>query len=328
MSSPASLRRQGVYEPSRVEPPHARIGSRGGREVARGDASRSSAHRRPQMPVVGGATRLIVDRRFHMDASPWPSDDLATHAVWELSRRPAAGSRCGLVPQVLKVNPPLKARVAVWTVKRTTLEEFIVSVRISGAPIAVCAVGVILGACSGASAPAAVTVTAVTTQTLSTTVTVTSTPSSTTTPTSRNTGSNGVGKPVTNGGATVTVTSLQEASTVKLDGRDAPAGDDAKYVLIATLVNNGAKESMDLTCGYPIANKLVDTQNRQFDAIEGLYKVSGNPGCNKALQPGFKEPMTWIYKLPKEAVVLGWAFGDATDINNLRPLTLVPLQFS
>ncbi len=54
--------------------------------------------------------------------------------------------------------------------------------------------------CSGASAPAAATVTAVTTQTLSTTVTVTvtSAPPSTTTATSRSTGSNGVGKPVTN----------------------------------------------------------------------------------------------------------------------------------
>ena len=70
---------------------------------------------------------------------------------------------------------------------------------------------------------------------------------------------------------------------------------------------------MDLTCSLPIITVLIDDQNRNFDPIEGLYKVKDNPECNASLQPGFAEDMTWVYRVPTNTHVLGWAFEDTTD---------------
>lgn len=85
-----------------------------------------------------------------------------------------------------------------------------------------------------------------------------------------------------------------------------------KYVVVQTHIVNNAQVSMDLTCGYPIANVLVDSRDRQFDAIDDLYKLRGNP----QLQPGFAADMTYVYMVPTDAQVAGWAFSDATDFSS------------
>jgi hypothetical protein len=61
-------------------------------------------------------------------------------------------------------------------------------------------------------------------------------------------------------------------------------------------------------------SELVDDQDRQFDPIDDLYKLKGNPECNDQLQPGFESDMTWVYRLPSSANVVGWAFQDFTDV--------------
>jgi len=61
-------------------------------------------------------------------------------------------------------------------------------------------------------------------------------------------------------------------------------------------------------------SELVDDQDRQFDPIDDLYKLKGSPECNDQLQPGFESDMTWVYRLPSSANVVGWAFQDFTDV--------------
>ena len=108
---------------------------------------------------------------------------------------------------------------------------------------------------------------------------------------------------------------------------ETPAGDDAKFVVVQTHVVNNAKTSLDLTCSFPVSTKLVDDQERQFDPIDDLYKLEGNPECNDQLQPGFESDMTWVYRVPSTANVVGWAFQDFTDFAAPPPQwTAVRLQ--
>jgi hypothetical protein len=140
---------------------------------------------------------------------------------------------------------------------------------------------------------------------------------------------NQVGQQFTNLGATVTVTMVRSASSIELNESnyrpgsglesytDVPAGPGANFVIVTTQVVNNAKQSMDLTCSLPIRTVLIDDQNRNFDPIDSLYKVKGNPECNDALQPGFAEDMTWVYRIPTGTHVLGWAFEDITDFSTI-----------
>lgn len=136
-----------------------------------------------------------------------------------------------------------------------------------------------------------------------------------------------VGQAVTNGGVTLTVTSAAAVPTIamnqamtdntspyaKFAAVPPPAG--AKYVAVTVHVTNNSQVSMDLTCGYPIANKLVNAQQQQYDAIEDLYKLKGNPKCNNNLQPGFSSDMTYVYAVPATSQIVGWGFADATDVS-------------
>lgn len=135
----------------------------------------------------------------------------------------------------------------------------------------------------------------------------------------------GIGQPVTSGGVTIVVTSASVVPTITMNqtatdpnsssARFAavapPAG--AEYVAVSVHVTNQTQASMDLTCSYPIANKLVNAQGQQYDAIEKLYQLKGNPECNAGLQPGFSGDMTYVYAVPVGSKIVGWAFADATD---------------
>ena len=136
-----------------------------------------------------------------------------------------------------------------------------------------------------------------------------------------------VGQPITNGGVTLTVTSAVSVPTISMNQAmtdnnspyakfaDVPPPPGAKYVAVTVHVTNNSQTSMDLTCGYPIANKLVNAQQQQYDTIEDLYKLKGNPLCNRNLQPGFASDMTYVYAVPADSQIVGWGFADATDIN-------------
>lgn len=104
------------------------------------------------------------------------------------------------------------------------------------------------------------------------------------------------------------------------------AGDGAKFVTVTTRVLNDGKESIDLTCGRPVATYLIDERERRFDPIGELNKIPGNPECNYHLQPGFAADMTWIYRVPLEACISAFEFEDATDL--LRDRTIRPTRIT
>lgn len=106
------------------------------------------------------------------------------------------------------------------------------------------------------------------------------------------------------------------------------AGDGAKFITVKLRVLNDSKKGLDLTCGYPIKNYLVDEREREFTSIGKLYRIRGNPECNAKLQPGFSTDMTYIYRVPLNANITAFMFEDATDSGRDRTVkaTKIPLM--
>jgi hypothetical protein len=157
----------------------------------------------------------------------------------------------------------------------------------------------------------------------------------TTAPTSTTPPSASVGQTVNNRGITVTVTEARAVDSVLMNESNFRPGSGyekytktmpkagGRFVSVTAHVVNNAKVSLDLTCSLPINTKLVDSQQRNFDAIDDLYKIKGNPECNDQLQPGFEADMTWVYLVTQTATVIGWGFQDTTDFSGTVDFTTV-----
>lgn len=180
---------------------------------------------------------------------------------------------------------------------------------------------------AGCSAEAAPSTAGPTTAVAAAPVTTDSTP---TTPPSAS-----VGQTVSNRGITLTVTKAQSVNSIEKNESSFRPGSGyekytttrpragGKFVAVTAHIVNNAKVSLDLTCSLPIDTKLVDSQQRNFDAIDDLYKIKGNPECNDQLQPGFEADMTWVYLVPQTASVIGWGFQDTTDFTDTADFTTV-----
>ncbi|MET9655600.1 hypothetical protein, partial [Streptomyces sp. NPDC006510] len=120
----------------------------------------------------------------------------------------------------------------------------------------------------------------------------------------------------------VKVAKVRETESINVAGRVKKAGGDAKYVILETVVFNDSKASMDLTCSLPIVNSLLDEQERRYDTIDDLYEVAGNPECNEQLQPGFKDEMLFVYRVPKDAKIIAWEFSEYDLTSNREPSTI------
>lgn len=127
-----------------------------------------------------------------------------------------------------------------------------------------------------------------------------------------------VGESVINGGVDLTIKKATAVDAVgmtmdinspKVTQEKPPTG--GRFIRIDTVVNNAGKKSMDLTCMGPVQIVAVDSQDREFNSIEDLYKIVDNPGCNDQLQPGFKDEMTWVFMVPEDAEITGVSFYDS-----------------
>lgn len=159
--------------------------------------------------------------------------------------------------------------------------------------------------------------------------TPTAAPTPTTAPSSQ------VGQAVTNRGITLTVKEARAVDSIQMNESNFRPGSGyeeytktmpeagGRFVMVSAHIVNNAQVSLDLTCGLPITTKLIDAQQRNFDAIDDLYKLKGNPECNDQLQPGFEADMAWVYLVPTSASVIGWGFQDSTDLSGLGEYSTV-----
>lgn len=126
-----------------------------------------------------------------------------------------------------------------------------------------------------------------------------------------------VGEVVNNGGVDLTIKKASAVDTVsmtmdinspKVTQEKPPAG--GRYIRIDTVVENAGKK-LDLTCMGPVQIVAIDSEEREFNTLESLYKIVDNPGCNDQLQPGFKDDMTWVFMVPEDAEITGVSFYDS-----------------
>jgi hypothetical protein len=135
----------------------------------------------------------------------------------------------------------------------------------------------------------------------------------------------GVGK---SGGITLRVLSAHPSKTLHYVGgtqeagvtpdgnpvtKKAPQGGHYEYV--RTRLTNHTSKGIDLTCGAPVTATVTDDAGDDFDAVQGLDEIQGNPSCNVNLEPGFQHRMTWVFLLPRGAHATSFSFTDTTDFN-------------
>ncbi|TQM11155.1 DUF4352 domain-containing protein [Pseudonocardia kunmingensis] len=147
-----------------------------------------------------------------------------------------------------------------------------------------------------------------------------------------------VGQAVSNGGITLTVTGARVVESVEMNESNFRPGSGyetytetrpqqgAKFVMIQTRIFNSGKSSVDLTCSWPVDAKLIDALDREFDPIDDLYKLKGNPECNYQLQPGFEAEMTYVHLVPEAATITAWSFRGTAELGSTGPATLVRVE--
>jgi hypothetical protein len=147
-----------------------------------------------------------------------------------------------------------------------------------------------------------------------------------------------VGQTVSNGGITLTVTATRTVESIDMNQSNFRPGSGyetytktepeqgGSFVVIETRIVNDGQSSLDLTCSWPIDAKLVDDRDRNFDPIDELYKLKGNPECNKQLQPGFEDDMSYVYLVPADAKIVTWGFRDVINPSGSSNFTQVHLN--
>ena len=88
-----------------------------------------------------------------------------------------------------------------------------------------------------------------------------------------------------------------------------------KWVAATMTVTNNGKHSIDLTCSLPVTIKAVDSQSREFDPIQSLYGVQGNPQCDSQTQPGQSKTVTYVFSVAKDSQIRGFGWYDSEDFD-------------
>lgn len=133
-----------------------------------------------------------------------------------------------------------------------------------------------------------------------------------------------IGQELVNGGVTLKVLNTEVVDSIQMnrsgyvDAKDTDYSIEkpskgGKFVRVDTLIKNMGDASMDLTCGWAIENRLLDSSERSFDPIDELYMLRGNPECNANLQPGFESEMSYIYMIPENASTETFSFRDTSN---------------
>lgn len=136
-----------------------------------------------------------------------------------------------------------------------------------------------------------------------------------------------IGEPVEHAGVRLTVKTAEASDTVTMNVTDyrqgsgydkyegVPADEGGRFIVIEAEVENIGKESMDLTCSWPINIMAIDSEMREFDTIDDLYEIKDNPECNAQLQPGFTDNITYAFMVPENSEVVGLYFQDTNSMD-------------
>jgi hypothetical protein len=89
----------------------------------------------------------------------------------------------------------------------------------------------------------------------------------------------------------------------------------AVFFQVRTQLANGGTKAADPFCGSN-GIRLVDAQDREFEALSESITIDGNETCSDGVRPGFKNVETLVFELPvgaKPAAVELWNKDDGED---------------
>lgn len=121
-------------------------------------------------------------------------------------------------------------------------------------------------------------------------------------------------------GVTLTVDSVSEADHLMLyaDGvkrgskpderLDAPSG--GRFVTVSTSVKNTGLAPWDLTCSFALQAHIFGADGQQFEPVNELSRILGNPECSDDINPGFESVMIWAFAVPTETKITRFGFAD------------------
>ena len=127
----------------------------------------------------------------------------------------------------------------------------------------------------------------------------------------------GIGEPVKAPGFVMTIKDVRGADTLEVNQSSYESGSGyetwtqkkpargGSFMVLDTAIKNTATESMDLTCSFPIDIRVFNTDSQEYDPVQNLYEMRGNPECNAQLQPGFTSKMTYAFMVPKDSEIIG-----------------------
>jgi hypothetical protein len=140
----------------------------------------------------------------------------------------------------------------------------------------------------------------------------------------------GVGEPVKANGFVMTVKKVTNAALLEVNASGYESGSGyetwtkkkpaagGRFIILDTVIKNTSVKSMDLTCSFPIDIKVFNTDSQQYDPVQDLSEMRGNPECNAQLQPGFKSKMTYAFMVPKATKIIG-ALVDTGELTDEAP---------
>lgn len=127
------------------------------------------------------------------------------------------------------------------------------------------------------------------------------------------------GETETNGTLDMTFNSMEEIASVPQQWNgtqpDLTPAEGTRFISVKVHIVNNGKEPVDLTCGYVVDIRAVNSSDQQYTPIDNLFKIPGNPECNAELQPGLGADMQYVFNVPKDAKMVGFGWRDVTDFS-------------
>lgn len=117
--------------------------------------------------------------------------------------------------------------------------------------------------------------------------------------------------------AVITIKDFRKADTIEVNTTTYQSGSGFEtwtqqktqsggtFVVLDTRVKDNATESLDLTCSFPIDIKVFNAEFQEYEPVQNLYEMRGNPECNAQLQPGFASEITYAVMVHKQSKIIG-----------------------
>lgn len=76
--------------------------------------------------------------------------------------------------------------------------------------------------------------------------------------------------------------------------------DNAKFVILETIVRNDDDTAIDPVCGNGFQTKLVTDKDKEYEVVDNIFLLNVNKECEN-LDPEFDQEVTFVYEIPSSS---------------------------